>query len=444
MKRQCALRLDLVSGETNLSWRMFDRLTGVNGAIERTISVSHPVDPDKIISCFNETVVKAINGSNQQLALATLRAWGSNSCKEIFPEEILRKLSLYDGGDILFMVPLQWADLPFELLYLVNCFIGERFQIGTILTTGVSQGPEKQYNNGGDLMIITDASQKLKSACHEGESLRGIAIKRKRQVRVVMKADSHKLVAEIPESSIVHFAGHSGPDQEYGTAGWRLGNGVYFSTDDIIKTADSPVLPWLVFSNSCDGGRVMMNSGLSGIAGAFLSAGVHQVVGPCCKLNDLQAMCCTMAFYTALFKGKSVAQALSSLRKNRPGGAGVTPLLYRLFGDPRYVEPKNKRVLRKIAPLLAALLFILFLSGAALHHLSEMVRMTHTTSVVDKGSKPAGFIIDFTFGNFIHFSVNTYAPAFIGEEQDVKQNKEPAAIDSSIIINKSVKKQEGF
>lgn len=437
MKRQCALRLDLVPGEASLAWQMFDRLTGVNGGIARTIPVSHHGNPDKIVASFNDIIVNAMNGSNQELALASLRAWGSRACKDIFPEEMLRKLSSYDGGDLLFMVPLQWADLPFEILYLSGSFLGERFQIGTIITTGISQGPEKQYNHGGDLMIITDASQRLKSVCREGESLRGIAIKRKRQVRFILKADARKLIAELPEASIVHFAGHSGPDQKYRTAGWRLGEGNYFDTDDIIKTGASPVLPWLVFSNSCDGGRIMVNSGLSGIAGAFLTAGVHQVVGPYCKLNDMQARCCTMAFYAALFKGKSVAQALTSLRKNRPDGAGVTPLFYRLFGDPRYVEPKNKRVFQKIAPLLAALLIVLFLTGVGLKFILDQVSMTNAAHIDGDGGKKAGFVIDLTLGNFIHFNVTTYAPTvitLIDREPTVTQNEEPES-DSSIIVN---------
>ena len=361
MKRHCSLRLDLLPGESDLSWQVFDRLSGANGGIIRTISASTTISPEKIIESFTTSVIKTCNGAHQQTIQAALRAWGSTACKEILPDEIRRKLTAFDGGDVLFMVPLEWADFPFEILHIPTGFLGQRFQIGTIINSGVPQGPEKHFNQAGDLMIITDFSENLQSVCSEGASLKSAAVNRKRQVRLVMQADNQKLAAEIPLASMVHFAGHSGPDQEFATAGWRLGQGNYFDTNAILGTGTSPVLPWLVFSNSCDGGRIMVNPGLSGIAGAFLSAGVQQVVGPFCKLNDVQAKRCTIGFYYWIFRGKSAAQALMLLRRKSPEGTGLTPLFYRLFGDPRFTEPAKKTPWRRVIPVIAGMLIVLSL-----------------------------------------------------------------------------------
>ncbi len=420
MKRRCSLRLDLLTGESNLIWQVFDRITGRNGGIARTISTSHQVDPGKIIKSFKDSVFKLPVGSTDQQVLESLYAWGKIACKEIFPDEIQRKLSSYDCGDVLFMVPIQWADFPFELIYLQNSFLGQRFLIGTILNTGISQADEKHYNQKGDLMIIADSSEVLQSVCRERESLKNIAINRKRQVRLILQANVQKLIAEIPGASIVHFAGHSGPDQKYDTAGWRLSEGHYFDTDDIIKIGESPVLPWLVFSNSCDGGRVMINPGLSGIAGAFLSAGVHQVVGPLCKLNDMQAKCCTLLFYSGLFRGKSAAQALTSLRKRCPKEAGLTPLFYRLFGDPRFREPANKNLRTKIVRLSMMVIAFLSLLAVGINHLHSKKELASSTLAPGNLNikKSGGIVFDLDVGGIIHFSVNLYAPTFIYKETE--------------------------
>lgn len=429
MKRRCSLRIDLLTKESSVSWQVFDRLTGVNDGITRTITATKQPDPQKIIDSFNNAVTKAHECCNYQVGLGFLQAWGSNACKEIFPDEITRKLSTYDCGDILFMVPLGWADFPFELIYLQKRFLGQRFHIGTIINTGAPQGPEKQYNHGGDLMIIVDSSDSFRSTCCEGENLKNNAKSRKRQVRLLMQADREKLFAGIPRASIVHFAGHSGPDHEYDKAGWVLGNGKYFSTDDIMKIGESPVLPWLVFSNSCNAGKILVNSGLSGIAGAFLSAGIHQVVGPFCKLNDIQAKYCTSFFYKFLFKGQSASQALVSLRKMCPWEAGLTPLFYRLFGDPLYRESTKKSLWRQVFFFLSIITAILFSLAAGINHLHQKISSARNTEVNDKieksTEKPGGIIFDLNVGDgLIHFSVNLYAPAFIYKAPESNHSSE--------------------
>lgn len=440
MKQRCSLRIDLLTKESFIAWQVFDRLTGVNGGITRTITATTRPDPQKIIDSFNITVAKAYSCSNHHFGLGLLQAWGSNISNEIFPDEIIRKLSSYDCGDILFMVPLGWADFPFELVFLQKKFLGQRFHIGTIINTGVPQGSEKQYNHEGDLMIIVDSSDKLQSACREGENLKSIAIGRKRQVRLLMQADEKKLVCEIPGASIVHFAGHSGPDNEYDKAGWMLRRGKYFSTDDILKVGDSPVLPWLVFSNSCDAGRILINSGLSGIAGAFLSAGIHQVVGPFCKLNDIQAKYCTFFFYKFLFKGQSASQALVSLRKRCPREAGLTPLFYRLFGDPLYKETTKKKLWRQTSLFLSIIIVFLFFLTAGFNHFHQKNNSARNTETdgktFKKAEKPGGLIFDLKVGDgLIHFSVNLYAPTFIYKAPESDHTSQLHQSDSTIFIN---------
>lgn len=438
MKRHCSLRIDLLPGESSLTWQVFDRLTGVNGGIARTIPATPFSDPAKLVASFTTTIINACNGANQP-SRASLQAWGNSTCKDFFPEEIINKLSGYDHGDILFVVPLNWADFPFEILFCNNAFLGQRYHIGTIINTKIPQGPEKQYNQEGDLMIITTPSDKLQSVCREGDSLKSSAINCKRQVKLVLQADSQKLITEIPGASIVHFAGHSGPDEMHTAAGWKVGDNHYFDTEQISKLGTSPVLPWLVFSNSCDGGRIIVNSGLSGIAGAFLSAGVQQVIGPFCKLNDAQAMRCTESFYSCLFKGKNAAQALTSLRKKSPEGTGLTPLFYRLFGDPRYKVPAKNRLWFNISLVVSSIVLFVSLLILGLNRFNHSIANS-TVPAARSEQKPrtdkrGGVFIDFRIGEIMRFSVNLYAPTFIyNEPHDSKKSElhpaDPARTDA--------------
>ena len=55
------------------------------------------------------------------------------------------------------------------------------------------------------------------------------------------------------------------------STGWALENGMLFDIADIENIGANQPVPCLVFSNSCDAATC---SGLSGIAGAFLNAGI--------------------------------------------------------------------------------------------------------------------------------------------------------------------------
>jgi hypothetical protein len=332
MKRRGSLLLHLLTGESGPAWQMVHRSSGENQGITGLMPFPCPVDPKEIIISF-DTLPRPVT-------ITSLRTWGADICARLFPETIIRELSGYDDGDILFMVPPEWADVPFEIFSLPNGLLGESFLVGTIIRTAIAMLPAKQHSNKGDMLIIADPSARLQSACAEGENLKNFAMKKKQPVRLLTQADREKLLADIPNASIVHFAGHSDAPPDSGICGWEVSNGKRFDAGDIREAGTGVAMPWLVFSNSCYGGSAKADAGLSGIAGAFLAAGVPQVIGPVCAVNDSAAANCSISFYEYLFKGMSAAQALRSMKRSFPSGpAGTAPLLYRLFGDPLYRGP---------------------------------------------------------------------------------------------------------
>jgi hypothetical protein len=117
------------------------------------------------------------------------------------------------------------------------------------------------------------------------------------------------------------------------------------------------------FLNSCYASSCGRDSNLWGIAGAFLKAGVSQVIAPIKRINDREALAFARSFYGCLFKGISPAESLCSakqgMQKSNPDS--VTPLLYRLYGDPCFspkpvdlLHERNqmniKGIVQKLAP----------------------------------------------------------------------------------------------
>ena len=83
---------------------------------------------------------------------------------------------------------------------------------------------------------------------------------------------------------------------------------------------------------------------LSGIAGAFMRAGVAQVIGPAVQINDREAGAFAERFYGFLFKGGNAGEALlMARRKLAEDNSAVTPLLYRLYGDPCFAIGYKKK-----------------------------------------------------------------------------------------------------
>ena len=112
------------------------------------------------------------------------------------------------------------------------------------------------------------------------------------------------------------------------------------------KIGESSQPPWLVFSNSCYAGNTGGDTDFSGIAGAFLKAGVSQVIGPVKKVNDIDALNFAKIFYSFLFKGMNPSESLLAAKQQnmKEGSRGITSFLYRLYGDPCF-SIKGKKIL---------------------------------------------------------------------------------------------------
>jgi len=355
MNRRCSLRLDLVGDGEAWSWRMFFRTSGPNPSIDRKIPLPQSASPDEIISSLYEKL--GIPGT------ARIRAWGSHLWQTIFPQQIKREIKDAEGGDILFNVPPAWANIPFELCYIANKgFLGQIFQIGTIICLESENRVRKDLLPYERLLIIADPGGDLPSAHHEGMDLKEFAKKSGIETHLIVSGDKSKILEAMEISSMVHFAGHSFDTGKPDSTGWMIGPDAVLNPTEIEQMRTSPSVPWLIFSNSCHASSCGRDSNLWGIAGAFLKAGVSQVIAPIKRINDRDALAFARSFYGCLFKGMPPAESLcfakQEMQKCHPDS--VTPLLYRLYGDPCFspkpvdlIPGRRQKGKRDIVPKLA-------------------------------------------------------------------------------------------
>ncbi len=328
MSKQCSLRLDIVQKENKLGWQIFHRKLGRNESIAGLYPMPSVTSPAEIIAALSRT--------KEPVDIHQLKNFGIWAMEKIFPDKIIRQFEDSDEGDILFMVPVNWADIPFELFFYSKGFLGQLFRIGTIIVLSAEVGSRKVFQPRAPLLIVADPAHDLPSAYQEGIQLKSFCNEKNWPVHLLTSADKTKIISEIKKAGIVHFAGHSVDNHRRDLTGWKFGKEILLNIIDIEKIGSEASVPWLVFSNSCYGGNNGAENNFSGIAGAFLKAGVLQVIGPVQEVHDAQAFLFAKNFYNSLFNGLSCAEALFLAKQEllTDNAQGLSVLFYRLFGDP--------------------------------------------------------------------------------------------------------------
>jgi hypothetical protein len=369
MKKRCSLKLDLIRDGENWSWRIFHRTGSPNPSIDFKISMPKNISPSEILLSLNNTL--------DIPDIVKIRAWGNQIWNSIFPQSIMSEIESYTGGDILFYMPPEWANIPFELCYIPSKgFLGKIFQIGTIIRLQTENTVRKEKPPHNKMLIIADPAENLPSAHREGMHLKQFAKKSGFEIQLIASGQRSKILDAIKTSSIVHFAGHSFNMENPHSTGWEIGPDMVLDLIAIEKIGEGLSVPWLIFSNSCHASNCGEGSNLSGIAGAFLKAGASQVVAPIRRVNDREALEFAKSFYKYLFTGITPAEssraAKHEIQKRNPDS--ITHLLYRLFGDPRFnpkgggppiEEPKNGancfRKLYKWTSIIIVIFILLFI-----------------------------------------------------------------------------------
>lgn len=303
--------------------------------------------------------------------LDEIQQYGSNICQELLPTELIKIFQQYTSGDILFSIPPQVADIPFEFLYIPNMgFLNLYFQIGISICIPCERGfgrdirsitstkNRNKIKKTDKFLIISNTDIDKKAIRDESRLVKNGIKKNNYATYLIATRDKKRITEALQKNSIVHFSGRSSVD------GWELSNGTTFDINTIENLRYPDRVPWLIFSNSCKAGRFGNTEQISGIAGAFIKVGVKTFIAPINKVNSQESQEFALLFYKYLFKEKYPSSALFYARKDMveryPNS--ITPFLYRFFGDPAInsIIPIIKIIISFCILLLVAAVVIVF------------------------------------------------------------------------------------
>ncbi len=281
-----------------------------------------------------------------QLQLRCSEDWISGRatqlCQELLPLELQRRLwGLLDCVRTVQILSDEiW--IPWELLriqnpddpsspgrFLVEAFSVTRWLLESPLVTDL---PIRRMG----LVIPRDSGLPKSSA--EGVQLKALSGSAREIVDVSASVQELKDAMKSGEFDGWHFAGH-GQSSDESLQGWSLvlERGKHLHPAALYSFAHQESRRPLIFLNACHSGRGAPSlTGLDGWASAFLNLGAGAFVGTHWALADEQAFWFSKEFYTHLFLGLAIGEAVwnarMSLRARFPGSSDW--LSYTVFAHP--------------------------------------------------------------------------------------------------------------
>jgi CHAT domain-containing protein len=357
-----------------------NRLKTLNNASEAIISISFNEDGDNKPSIYSyqkhhislvsinqqvKDMIEFINSTQSSGSRAnlhqSLEQKGRLLCNDVLPNEVKKILIESKAEYLIIDVDDHLVHFPFELFYLKDCFLCEKFAIGRrVRTQQTVQFIQRDRKPPFSFWVVNNPTKDLSHAAKEGKEIRSVLkqyLSKKNQLSPIkqFRLDSNiskeHIKSRICDHDIMHFAGHGIFDQNVpGQSGWQFSDGL-FTADDIKKLACNKPLPCLVFSNACQSGRTESwdfhtddQAAIYGIANAFKLSGVLHYVGTFWNIPDNTSQSFAKIFYQKLMKGKTIGMAMLSARKALIANhQDLCWASYHLYGDPRisYVEKSD-------------------------------------------------------------------------------------------------------
>ena len=357
--------------------------------------------------------------------------------RQFFPEYIQEQLRNTAQTFLIFHVPPNLCDIPWELFYNTDHFLADRFYI--------AKSTSRQWfrvnpirKESLRILIVTDPTEDLVWAREEGEKLSEAlyANLSSDRVQIQMLSGKHinkiQLLQALKECDIIHYAGHTYYDSEPSECGWLLSGNKVLRVREIKKAGSMPIL---VFSNSCLGSSVkgmqryrkQKSSGtleyLSDFSSIFTNNGASNYIGTYWELQDNRTACeFALQFYLSIFEEQPLGKALFEARKfarNSYPANNLTWANYTLHGDPtvRIIQPRQKPSfdasrtsnllwhIRKTYPLPIAQSYLKFLNEHGKNDATENLKLL--CRVLQDTLQTLAVII---FANCNHIGVNCKLP----------------------------------
>ena len=301
-------------------------------------------DCQKIITFLNENSRKSGNGES----LKKLQGMGSKLADMLLEPSHKAILCSTQAEYLDLKLDDHLVQIPWELLYIGDFFLCERFAIGRRVETRQElvkyqkrplTYPLKTWiiaPSEKDLVNTEEALNVFKNI----NSNTGDAPFFEAELDVDVTADQIK--EKIRMFDVLHFAGHGiFNSKNPGLSGWKLAGGNLIASD-IHNMAGGKALPSIVFSNACqsartdewDGDQSKTNSTF-GLANAFMYSGVRHYIGTFGDIPDSMSSQVALEFYDNLASGKTIGASLKAARvKLLKGNHNLCWANYLMYGDP--------------------------------------------------------------------------------------------------------------
>ncbi|MBW7857433.1 MAG: CHAT domain-containing protein [Leptonema sp. (in: Bacteria)] len=258
---------------------------------------------------------------------------------QFFPSRIREIFAQSEGGVLFLHLDQSLSHVPWELLHDGVSFLADRFIIGRSIA-GAWNETSRDIRSKLRMLIVADPTGDLPAAREEGEilyeTLNADISSDLLEIRFLSgrRIDRLTLLNELQDKDIVHYAGHTGRDED-GETGWLLANNKILRSTEIEK---QQIPPFFVFSNSCSSFGSFALEESNRMASAFLRSGVSGYVGTTWDISDSNEVIeFAIEFYRNIFLertiGESLLEARSKARK-RNGSSDLTWAAYSLHGNP--------------------------------------------------------------------------------------------------------------
>jgi hypothetical protein len=282
--------------------------------------------------------------------LGQLEEAGQAIYLDLLPAFLKEKLEEASARNLVLHLDRQLLGIPWELLHDGDAFLGRRFRIGRLVSMD-QDSATLQRRMAGPLsaLVVADPCGDLPAARREAEQVGRILEDGQVYGEVTTLIGDVTLRTfrdELARHDVLHYAGHAEAGDAKRGGRLLLKDGA-FTTKMIDQLRGRVDFPGLVFLNGCtssdDTARLSKDAdpmgGMSGIAGAFLLAGVRHVVGTLWDVRDEVARRFAAACYKELGQGATIGSSLEAARLAIIDEHGEDSLLWAdhlLYGDPTW------------------------------------------------------------------------------------------------------------
>jgi class 3 adenylate cyclase/CHAT domain-containing protein len=342
------LELSLEAGRLKVS--ASERPSGAGPTITPYHELSYPaqkVDPMRR-ELFDIFQRGGRSGLLDRVQLDEVERLGLGLYEALIPAAVKQKLAQTRLKDLLLNLDDSLVPIPWELLFDGEQFLSVKFNMGRLVRTrqDLREVPLRQMEPPFKMLIVANPKGDLEASFQEGLALQRDLEEQQAPVEVELVGQDASLAAIkscLFDYDLVHFAGHADYHREAPEASaWLFSDGK-LTGSNILQLAGLRPMPALVFSNACQSGFTeewasrQGDPGIFGLAHAFLLSGVQHYIGTFWDIPDAPSAQFARAFYSSLFSGQTIGQALRQARETLIGSLGLqttTWASYVLYGDP--------------------------------------------------------------------------------------------------------------